>query len=263
MSDQTIFDDTTKPQGTEVETPSSPYLELLKEIKNEKGEQKYKTPEEAFKALKHAQDYIPSLHQQIDALKTEKKSLEDRFEKSLSIEEKLDLLINKEDTETPVSDPKPVESNSFNIDQIDEIIEKRLLQREQMSVENKNISIVSATFENLYGEKAKEVIANKATEMGVTPEYFKNIAKTSPNMIFSIFGINNSRSTPNLSSSYKSESLRQVDNSEIRRNVESKDTTGKLIEEFSRSKRMSEQLNSQGLSVDSLTDPRVYFKHFS
>ena len=82
-------------------------------------------------------------------------------------------------------------------------------------------------------------------------------------MIFSIFGINNSRSTPNLSSSYKSESLRQVDNSEIRRNVESKDTTGKLIEEFSRSKRMSEQLNSQGLSVDSLTDTRVYFKHFS
>lgn len=267
MSDQTVFDNTTDTPTKEVDNTSSPYLEMLKEIKNDKGEQKYKTPEEAFKALKHAQDYIPSLHQQIDALKTEKKTLEDRYEKSLSIEEKLDLLLNKEvdveDTETPVPDIKPVETNNFNIDQIDEIIEKRLMQREQMSVENSNISLVSSTFESLYGEKAKEVIANKATEMGVTPEYFKNIAKTSPNMIFSIFGINNTKGSSNLNSTFKSESLRQVDNSEIRRNLESKDTTSKLIEEFGRSKVMSKQLGSQGLSVDDLTDPKIYFKHFS
>ena len=77
MSDQTLFD-TENTQSKEENTQSSNYLELLKEIKNDKGEQKYKTPEEAFKALKHAQDYIPTLHQQIDALKAEKEALEDK-----------------------------------------------------------------------------------------------------------------------------------------------------------------------------------------
>lgn len=263
MSDQTLFDNEVNTQPKEENTQSSNYLELLKEIKNDKGEQKYKTPEEAFKALKHAQDYIPTLHQQIDALKAEKEALEDKYDKSLSIEEKLDLLLNKESTETDVQERKPSVESNFNIDQIDEIIEKRLMQREQISVEKKNLSVVNSTFENLYGEKAKEVIANKATEMGVTPEYFKNIAKTSPSMLFSIFGINSSKGTPNLSSSFKSESLRQVENSEIKRNVESKDTTNKLMEEFRRSKTMNEQLGSQGLSVEDLTNPRVYFKYFN
>jgi len=62
-----------------------------------------------------------------------------------------------------------------------------------------------------FGEpaKAREAIINKASELGVTPEYLDSLAATSPKAFFTIFGINEqqarvipgpSRSTVNVSS---------------------------------------------------------------
>ena len=65
MSDQTVFDTENKQ-----EVPVNDYSALLSNIKNERGEQKYKNIEEALKALASSQEYIPKLHREIDNLKS-------------------------------------------------------------------------------------------------------------------------------------------------------------------------------------------------
>src|SRR5690606_21721942 len=61
-----------------------PLADLLKDIVNEKGEQKYKTVQDALYGLKHAQEFIPAIkskaseaEQENDALKEKLQTLED------------------------------------------------------------------------------------------------------------------------------------------------------------------------------------------
>ena len=266
MSDQTVFDNKTDVENNNTTPPSNDqYMSLLGEIKNEKGEQKYKTIEEALKALQHSQEYIPSLHKKLDSLQEEKNSLEKNYDRVLGIEEKLNLLLNRDNTDDNSVDKNVDDSNqdkSFDIDQIENIIERRLLQREQRTKEENNIKKVSDTLATLYQKDAYKVISDKATELGMSVDDIKTLAAKSPNAVFKMLGLKENNSAINVTSSYRSESLKSIDNSEIRKNAERLDTTSKTVDELKRSRIMVDQLKENGLSVDDLTDPRNYSKYF-
>ena len=265
MSDPTVFDN---PEKKEENKEISPYETILQEIKNDRGEQKYKNLEEALKALKNSQEYIPTLHSQIDALKTEKEMLEKQHEKFLGIEDKLELLLRKEEDNSnpPKVEPKVEDNNDkIDINQIDSLIQQRLLQKEIERVEANNLKTVSDTISSVYGnEKAFEVIAKRATELGISVEDMKRLAAKSPDAVFSMFGINKNSMSPNVSSTVNSASLRPVENSEIRKNDKSLSglTTNEIVEEFKRSKTMVEQIRNNQMDINDLSDPKVYFKYF-
>src|SRR5690606_2162688 len=89
--DQSIFSHQETPEpkhadAANISTPdaSNPLADLPKDIVNEKGEQKYKTVQDALYGLKHAQEFIPAIkskaseaEQENDALKEKLQTLED------------------------------------------------------------------------------------------------------------------------------------------------------------------------------------------
>ena len=67
MTDQLFTNSESTPTPTPVTTTISdnPYADLLRNIKNEDGNQKYDTIQKALEALSHSQTYIPQIKSQL------------------------------------------------------------------------------------------------------------------------------------------------------------------------------------------------------
>src|SRR5262245_56050319 len=87
-------------------TPS-PLDELLANIKNEAGEQKYKSLEDALRALDASQKYIPELKNQLTGQQSEIAGLREQVSKFGSIDETVQRLLaqqqNRSDNPPSVS----------------------------------------------------------------------------------------------------------------------------------------------------------------
>lgn len=274
MSDQTVFDTENKQ-----EVPVNDYSALLSNIKNERGEQKYKNIEEALKALASSQEYIPKLHREIDNLKSHNSVLESQYEKALSIEEKINLLLEEQESKQQVFEqeadppkPEPVtppqqensESNSFDPDNLYKDFRNRMYEEEKNLIAQKNAKDVSDIVYKFYGEKSGEYISNKATELGMSVESLKNLASSSPKAALSLLGLSGKREM-NISNSYNSSNFKTTEDNEIRRNQKSLigGTTADINNEFRNSSKMVEQLHERGMSINDLTNPQNYYKIFN
>lgn len=274
MSDQTdVF---TNPEEGNKTPPqqSNDYSNLLANIKNEKGEQKYKNIEEALKALQNSQEYIPKLHQEIDSLKSQKSTLEEQYEKALSISEKIDLLLDERDNsgapyleeDKPNLPPKVEEppQQNLNTDDLYRDFRQRMRNEEASLVQQRNLAEVNSVLSQMYGEKSYEYIANKSTEYGMTVEQMKNLAATNPKAALNLLGVSGKKEM-NIGSSYNSSNFKTTEDNEIRRNKMSLTgaTSADINQEFKNASKMVEQLQERGMSINDLTNPRNYYKIFS
>ena len=276
MSDQTnVFDN---PEGNNNPAPATNndnYSAMLASIKNERGEQKYKNIEEALKALQSSQEYIPKLHQEIDNLKSQKNTLEEQYEKALSIGEKIDLLLEERDRsgapfddnggEPPPPEPKePSAQNNLNTDDLYRDFRQRMRNEEASLVQQRNFEEVNRALSQMYGDKAYEFIANKSTEYGMSVEQMKQLASTNPKAALSLLGVSGKKEM-NISNSYNSSNFKTTEDNEIRRNQKSLigGTTADINNEFKNSSKMVEQLHERGMSINDLTNPQNYYKIFN
>lgn len=277
MSDQTnVFEN---PEGNNNNpapaTNNDNYSAMLASIKNERGEQKYKNIEEALKALQSSQEYIPKLHQEIDNLKSQKNTLEEQYEKALSIGEKIDLLLEERDRsgapfddnggEPPPPEPKePPAQNNLNTDDLYRDFRQRMRNEEASLVQQRNFEEVNRALSQMYGDKAYEFIANKSTEYGMSVEQMKQLASTNPKAALSLLGVSGKKEM-NISNSYNSSNFKTTEDNEIRRNQKSLigGTTADINNEFRNSSKMVEQLHERGMSINDLTNPQNYYKIFN
>lgn len=277
MSDQTnVFEN---PEGNNNNpapaTNNDNYSAMLASIKNERGEQKYKNIEEALKALQSSQEYIPKLHQEIDNLKSQKNTLEEQYEKALSIGEKIDLLLEERDRSgapfddnvgepTPPKPEEPPAQNSLNTDDLYRDFRQRMRNEEASLVQQRNFEEVNRALSQMYGDKAYEFIANKSTEYGMSVEQMKQLASTNPKAALSLLGVS-SKKEMNISNSYNSSNFKTTEDNEIRRNQKSLigGTTADINNEFRNSSKMVEQLHERGMSINDLTNPQNYYKIFN
>lgn len=277
MSDQTnVFEN---PEGNNNNpapaTNNDNYSAMLASIKNERGEQKYKNIEEALKALQSSQEYIPKLHQEIDNLKSQKNTLEEQYEKALSIGEKIDLLLEERDRSgapfddnggepTPPEPKEPPAQNNLNTDDLYRDFRQRMRNEEASLVQQRNFEEVNRALSQMYGDKAYEFIANKSTEYGMSVEQMKQLASTNPKAALSLLGVS-SKKEMNISNSYNSSNFKTTEDNEIRRNQKSLigGTTADINNEFKNSSKMVEQLHERGMSINDLTNPQNYYKIFN
>ena len=276
MSDQTnVFENPEVNNNPAPATNNDNYSAMLASIKNERGEQKYKNIEEALKALQSSQEYIPKLHQEIDNLKSQKNTLEEQYEKALSIGEKIDLLLEERDRsgapfddnggEPPPPEPKePPAQNNLNTDDLYRDFRQRMRNEEASLVQQRNFEEVNRALSQMYGDKAYEFIANKSTEYGMSVEQMKQLASTNPKAALSLLGVSGKKEM-NISNSYNSSNFKTTEDNEIRRNQKSLigGTTADINNEFRNSSKMVEQLHERGMSINDLTNPQNYYKIFN
>lgn len=192
MADQADIFNTNSPAP--VDTPD----DLLASIKNEQGEPKYKSVQEAIKALANSQAFIPQLL-------GEKKTLEDEIVKLREKASKLDNLdeviakLSAKDTEhnrqeTPAT-------GSLSEEAVVNLVKNVLAQSQTENKAKTNLTLVHNSLASKFGEKTKEIVAKKAQELGTTPEKIGELSASDPNLVLALFQAAPTRTPTPLTSS--------------------------------------------------------------
>lgn len=177
----------TTQEAPEVTNTSSAdiFAHQLMSIKNERGEPKYNSIETALDALKHSQEYIPQIKSEAERWKAEAERLQAELAQRATVEETISKFTTQRTPEAPSTTteaPKALDESA-----VEAMLQRALTAREQKQLAEQNLSAVSAQLTQKYGEKAKEVLASKATELGMSMESVKQIASSSPSAVLAWF----------------------------------------------------------------------------
>ena len=276
MADQPSIFNGNAPDNTNQDTPSDTsnvqntpsndtVANLLKDIKNERGEQKYKDPLEALNGLKHAQEFIPQLKNQLADKDSELSRLREEVERLKNIQASVDALTQS--NSTPPATPQA----SMTEEQIADLVARTLTKKEQEAVQQQNLSTVVSTLQQVFGADAGKTFYSKAQELGLSQEEINGLAATKPKAVLTMFGIGADKQ--GTKTSFQSPMSNSVNTTGISPNSESYvgrnpkpaligATTEDLKMATDRAKKMVEELDKHGLSISDLTNPKIYSKYF-
>lgn len=275
MTDQSIFNNETNSQVTpdtnqpgesnNQVTPqdTSLFTNQLAAIKNERGEQKYSNVEEALKGTAHAQQHIQDLTQQLNDLKSNNDTLRDE----LSNRPTIDTIENMLASHTPAN-----QANSLGEEDVTTIVANALnqaetekLQAQRQAQAQTNLDTVIKSVTEAYGERAEEVFYGKAQEMGMTTEAFNKLASESPQVVLQLVGKTKSPTiTPTIGGSNTTD-FQPRQETTVQRNssgILNGASTAEKLEESNAAKKMVNELDQAGMSIDDLSRPSNYFKYF-
>ena len=158
------------------------WADQLASIKNERGEPKYRDVPTAIQALQHSQQYIPQLKQENESLREELTRLKAELEQRGSLDDTIQRL-----TSQSQQAPTPQEVQGLTPEQVQEMLEQRLTEREKAQAAQSNIQKVEQAISQMYGDKTKEVVAQRAKDLGITPTKLGQLASESPDMVLALF----------------------------------------------------------------------------
>jgi len=172
MTDQSVFDST--------ESSSDQSVPSLEELVGEG--KKYATTEDALGSLPHKERHISELERQAQEMRETIEELQKRAESAKTLDEVLAAVKGDGTTQHTTE-----ESGSPDVD----VFERRLAEIEgkipetyqQIRAQEKreqNIMQVHESLTKQYGDRAAEVLASKARELGVSMERMKEVAAESP-----------------------------------------------------------------------------------
>ena len=265
MSNPSLFENqeggNTTPQNTP--NPNDDLNTILSEIKNDKGEQKYKDVKTALDALRHSQEFIPSLRSELDNVKTELEQARAERERIKELEAAV-LRLSQND-ELPNSNQNV---KSVSEEEIARIVQDTLSKTHRQNQESTNVSTVVNRMRDTFGSDADKVFYQKAQEAGLDREQINELSKKSPAAVFRILGVqeavkNQPVGLPN--SGVNSSGFSQATDSAVKANPNSimlGATTSQVMDELVAAKQMQAELEKEGKSVYDFTDPKIYFKTF-
>lgn len=180
-------------------TPNDNLATMLSAIKNEQGVQKYDSVEKALEALKHSQEYIPSLKTELEKKEQELAELRaarERYENLETIVERL--------TATKPNGGEPPATKGLDEQAVNELVRRTLAETESSRRAADNLNKVQEALVSKFKDKAAEVVKSRATELGVTPKDLEELAKKSPALALQLFNTKVGESPSPTTSSFSS-----------------------------------------------------------
>ena len=264
MADQSIFDSNNQqasPAPTNQPSPSDKLHDLLSQIKNENGEPKYKSVEDALVGLAHAQSFIQTLRTEKSQVEQERDSLKTTAEKVSELEKYV-----KELTERSASQNTTV-PQGLSEEAVARLVENTLTKQQQEKIAKDNLASVVSAVAKEFGDKAEEVFYSKAQEIGLSRAEINALAARTPQAALKLIGV--STSTPSSTTPVRGtvnttqfEPNQQTYIGRNTRKLEVGATASQLMEETQASRKMVEELAQKGMSINDLTKPSEYFKFF-
>jgi hypothetical protein len=189
MSDQTnVFDapnDNSGQPATQQPQTSNPFADQLAGIKTEEGKQKYDTIEKALDGLTHAQDYIPQLKTQVNTQEAEINKLRAELEQRQSVEDVVSRLTSQQQAPAPAETPQV--SQGLSEERVANLVQQQIAQTQAQAAEVTNKQKVNASLVGKFGNKAGEVVAEKAKALNTTPQQLEAMAASNPDMVLALF----------------------------------------------------------------------------
>lgn len=181
MSDNVFNGDSTT--TTTTTTAPSNLEDLLKNIKNDDGQPKYKSLEDALIALDHSQKYIPELKNQLTGTNTQLEAMKAEIAKFGNIEETVQrLLAQRQSTAATTPEAKGLDEQAVR-----KLVEDSLSTQQQAQQAQTNQKQVSDALVSKYGEKAIEVMEAKVAELHITKQVLGDLAKQNPALVLALF----------------------------------------------------------------------------
>lgn len=164
----------TSPTPPATTPPADDFGSLLGAIVNEEGVPKYKDVPTALDALKHSQEYI----------KTLKAQLEEATNKASEAASLADVIAALKD-DKPVAPAAPVAPQGLTQEDVLRLLE----QKEAAKIAKGNISVVAVKMKEKFGDKAEAAFYGRGKELGLSAEQLNGLAASSPNAVFTMFGL--------------------------------------------------------------------------
>lgn len=166
-----------------VETQDS----FVKKLVEARGEQ-WSDPEVIAKGKLESDRYITDLERQLSELRED-------LAKNKAAEELLAKVTGQGETVSQ-SQSKPknnnedgsTDANTTSEVDINDLVEKALAQREANQKVQSNLQRVNQALEETFGTDAKDVVSQKATDLGLSMERMQEIAKESPDAFMALLG---------------------------------------------------------------------------
>lgn len=170
----------------EPQTPDVTALDtMLDAIRNEQGQRKYQSVEVALKALKDSQEYIPTLKAQLEDEQRARQELEEKMNEVKQLEDLVAQLTAQQQQKPPVQETP--EGKGLDEQAVVGLVTKVLQQSQQQSVGDSNERSVTSSLVAKFGDKAAEVVTQKAVELGISAEDLKQLSRKSPAAVLSLF----------------------------------------------------------------------------
>jgi len=189
MSDQTNVFNEQNNEGGQPAAPqpdsTNPFADQLSGIKTEEGKQKYDTIEKALDGLAHAQDYIPHLKTQVNSQEAEIAKLKAELEQRQSVEDVVSRLTST--PQAPAVAETPQVSQGLSEEQVATLVQQQLAQTQVQANQVTNKQQVNAELVSKFGDKAGDVVREKALALGTTPQDLEQMAAKNPKMVLALF----------------------------------------------------------------------------
>lgn len=270
MSDPTIFSQNTDAstnassqaatQQVATQQVTPPLVDLLKEIRNPDGSQKFGDVTGLAKGYQHSQSFIQTLMEEKKQLEEQLNSYKSQSDKTSELERTVQELLQQrnQNTTTPVTP-----------EQIAEMVNRSLDTRSVKEKQAANLATVTSTLQQAFGADAETKFYGKAAELGMSREEINALAAQNPKATFQLLGITQTTTHQHTgapkASTVNAAGFQPNQDSYIGRNknkLEVGATHTEINEEVIRSKRMVEELEANGMSINDLTNPKNYFKIF-
>lgn len=192
MSDQDIFDkdgnkivvDPTPPVAPTT-PPANLFADQLTDIKNADGTPKYDSVPKALEALGVSQQHIQTLEAEAANSSTELAALREQVAKHDGVEEVIARLAARDADEQVQETPQP---NVVDEEAVLALVRNALNTERTETQAAKNVATVQQAIIAKYGDKASEVLAAKAQELGTTLEGLKKLSSENPAIVLALFG---------------------------------------------------------------------------
>lgn len=168
---------------------------LLATVLNEQGQRKYATIQDALVGLKNAQEFIPTLKQQLQTKDQELETLRAELAKRESVDEVVARLTAARQDNPGVTPPAGLDQQT-----VEQLVQQMLTNREAQTLALSNEKLVNDTLTAKYGDKAKEVVQAKANELGVSLQDLGLLSRKSPKAVLAYFDAKSNQPAPLTSS---------------------------------------------------------------
>lgn len=186
MTDQSdVFSGTTSAPAENTTSAPTDYADLLGGILNEQGKPKYDSIPKALEGLANAQQYIPELKSTLSQKDQEIAALKAELEKRAAVEDVVTrLTANQSQTQ---GQGQPPATSGLDQEAVLNLVRQQLEQSNVEAQAKTNYAQVQQALSQKFGEKARDVIQQKANELGTSPQELGRLASQNPKMVLALF----------------------------------------------------------------------------
>lgn len=173
----------------QTQTETQPQESFLQKLVEAKGDN-WKDPEVLAKGKLEADGYIKNLEDQIAQMREDMKKQDYQAQILEQLQNKAAETTTAQ-TATPNNNGSTETQNttaSLSENDLESLVEKTLVKREQDSVIKQNLSQVDQELVNSFGTEAEATVRKKAEELGMSLSRLRDIAAESPTAFFSLIG---------------------------------------------------------------------------